>query len=289
MRYYTLTKESAEPYAYMLPADINYQIGRNGYFTVAAMESGHYAAGVLQFYIEPLQDGRDFTSVITFLYVDKAFRRQGVGTLLLMKMDRILEGARVYHSAFRMPEGKAFAGMKTFLTEYGYTFRESSLPVYTTQLAKVLDQKLLERQLPEQIRPLSQMNAQKFRRVFSELEEVGLRPVAADFEPVVTEYDPALSSFYHTRSGSGMFLLKRFPSGRIEPVYLKAKGKNAKKGCLMLISRTLQQAKELCDGKQLVRIFCRSKESVALVQGLYPKLIAGRELTGSYALRKGAE
>ena len=61
--------------------------------------------------------------------------------------------------------------------------------------------------------------------MFSVNPAYDMKPASDDVDDLFGEYDPALSSFYHTRSGSGMFLLKRFPSGRIEPVYLKAKDK----------------------------------------------------------------
>ena len=91
MTYYTLTQSDMQYFAYMVPKDIRWQIQKSGYYTIGALETGNFAAGVLQFYIGPTNKRNTFEATITYMYVDKNFRRSGVGTLLLMEMDRILE------------------------------------------------------------------------------------------------------------------------------------------------------------------------------------------------------
>ena len=282
MTYYTLTQSDMQYFAYMVPKDIRWQIQKSGYYTIGALETGNFAAGVLQFYIGPTNKRNTFEATITYMYVDKNFRRSGVGTLLLMEMDRILESSGINYRVFVMPGDGSFVGMKSFLEDYGFEFRAGGVFVYSEPLAKILVDQLLKEKVEPYVKPLQGMSQIQFRTVLAKLENASPEELASDFERRVTDYDPGLCSYYATTDGSGLFLVKRYPSGRIEPVLLRTMGKDAMRGCLMLVARSAKAAKLSCGTDDLVRFFCRSEESEDLMRDLMPDLVPEEELLGVY-------
>lgn len=289
MEYYTLTQRDVQYYAHMIPEDIRWQIGRDGYFTVGALETGRFAAGVLQFYVGPTRSGEDFEASITYMYVDKTFRRKGVGTLLLMEMDRILRESGVNYRVFVMPGHGTFEGMKNFLSDYGFSFAGNNFYVYLETIDRILSDSILKMKSDPNVRPIQQLSQAEFREILAKLEEKAAADLASDFERKISNYDTAISSFYSKSDGTGLFLVKRYPSGRLEPVLLRTIGKEAAKGVMDLIARSARAAKLMCRTEDKIRIFCRTEKSEDLMQELYPDLAPEEEVMGVYASEGGED
>lgn len=282
MTYYTLTQSDMQYFAYMIPQDIRWQVERNGFFTIGALETGNFAAGVLQFYVGPTPKKGVYEATITYMYVDKNFRRSGVGTLLLTEMDKILAKSGISYRVFLMPGGGTFEGMKSFLEDYGFEFKGGGIFLYSEPLAKVLVDQLMKMKVESWVKPLQSLSQVEFRTVLARVEDSGDSPFAADFERRVTDYDVSLSSYYSTVDGTGLFLIKRYPSGRIETVLLSTNGKDPMTGCLMLLARSAKAAKLTCKTEDLVRILCRTEESEDLMRDLMPDLVPEEEIMGVY-------
>ena len=82
IRLFTLKKDEASLFEDNIPQSVCDRIGQRGYFTLCAADVCNDPAGLCQFYVGQLYDGRSVAEIV-YIYVKEEYRRQGVASRLI--------------------------------------------------------------------------------------------------------------------------------------------------------------------------------------------------------------
>ncbi len=103
---YTLDREDLVALEGEVPEYVISRAHDPGYFTLGAVTSkddDDIVVGIAQFFINITPDGECFSEMI-YVYVDKEYRRQGIGTKMVERVSRILKKSSVRTSTFILPD-----------------------------------------------------------------------------------------------------------------------------------------------------------------------------------------
>ena len=95
MALYTITENDKADLDVFFTKEAYKNIGKDGYNTIVATDDEDYIAGAAQFYIG--EDGLNggIIAEITHLFVDKDFRENGFGSLLLSECRDVIEASDI--------------------------------------------------------------------------------------------------------------------------------------------------------------------------------------------------
>lgn len=110
---YTLDLDDLKAFGEEIPDKITANVNKPGFFTIGAVgvtDGDEKLVGMSQFYIDITSEGECFANLM-YVFVVDGYRRQGVGTKLVDKVNNILKKSEIKMCIARVPEEKSKAIM----------------------------------------------------------------------------------------------------------------------------------------------------------------------------------
>lgn len=108
IRLFTLKREEASLFEDDIPESVCERIGQKAYFTLCAADVYNDPAGMCQFYVGQLSDGRSVAEIV-HVYVKEEYRRQGVASRLISGALAAMEDSSIGRVAVYLPKNEAEA------------------------------------------------------------------------------------------------------------------------------------------------------------------------------------
>ncbi|MBR1567365.1 MAG: GNAT family N-acetyltransferase [Lachnospiraceae bacterium] len=141
---YTLDRETLEEIRGQLPDYVTGCVHEPGYVTLGAVDGHDDIVGMVQFFVNITDDGGGYAE-IDYIYTADNCRRQGVGSKLLNKVNRILKKSGVLVSTVLVPVSDQGAmvldtpakELKAFFEDCNYIKSTDSIHTFQTVLNNV--------------------------------------------------------------------------------------------------------------------------------------------------------
>ena len=278
----SITEENRKLFEGLAPLDMLIQHeGQYCLGYISEDDEVQYAAGILTFDIQQEETGI-VAAVMKWLYVSVEFRELGAARELLGQMARMLMQAQVDTIRCDIPFPDEYDGLCNYLEGMCFEFtieNRYELLVTLSELTRSDMEKKTSGQKQTEVRPLGNVQDTVFHRELLEiLQEKENRKSGSMWEFLQREsgirkeaYEQTIScSVCHGNETKGYFLVRRYPSGMLEPVLLAGTGSCTGRDMLAMLQYALQKACELYTSDTEVRIICRSEETAGLIEYLFP-------------------
>ena len=259
MSIFTITNKDKDDYEIFFSPDSYEDIGKKGYFTMAATDDEAFVAGVIQFFVgEDIRKG--VTASITYLYVDEEFRNEGIGTLLISRLKDVLYSSGITQVTAEI-FGKTSDGLKPFLEKEG--FKASGEVLYgQTPLISVTKKTAIKNADISKCKSISELTNAQYISI--------LKSIDSDLTSRnMSLYDPQVSSFYMDGDSQGILLVKKVGADTIETVFA---GSNEESYDILeaLAAYSAQKASETCGQTANVSIHVRTQKGNELLSRIIP-------------------
>jgi ribosomal protein S18 acetylase RimI-like enzyme len=117
IRLFTLKREDASLFEDDIPKSVCDRIGQRAYFTLCAADVYNDPAGLCQFFVGQLSDGRSIAEIV-FVYVKEEYRRQGVASRLISGALATMEDSSIGRVAVFLHNNEAEA--ESFFSSAGF-------------------------------------------------------------------------------------------------------------------------------------------------------------------------
>ena len=276
MVWFTMTREDIPVFLPLLPKDVAGAVGRPGFFTIGALQEPADPAGVLQFYVGGPSD-RGASAELTYLYVAEEYRGSNVATELLSRMRSALKAGGIERSEIFLPKRAAAEDLKAFLSACDYRFSEDGAAYCLAPLTQYLDRGGRSLQASSHCHPMGELSEEELRKLLDAIWNHSPRgTVLAELSRDPGSWEKNISGFYRESDGCGVFLIRKLPSGLLEPVLLHAYGQEVQKRLQGLIAGSMRWAEEHYSPDTLVRVRFRLLNTEKLLAKLCPKVVPER-------------
>lgn len=279
----SITEENRRLFEGLAPVDMLEQ--HNGQYSLGCIvedEGIQYAAGVLTFGIQQEVSGT-IEAVIKWIYVSTELRERGAARELLDQMAQILMQVQVDTIRCDIPFSNEYDELGRYLEGMCFEFTiedRYELMVTLEDLAKSDIIKKASQQKQPQVRSLEAVQDTAFHRELlailqeKENKREGSMQEFLQRESGIRkeEYDQVIScAVGHENEIKGYFLIRRYPSGILEPELLAGLSTCSSRDILAMLHYALEQACKLYASDTQVRIICRSEETAGLIGYLFPE------------------
>ena len=278
---YTLDKDDLSMLSGVLPEYVIERADLPGYFSLGAVANvggEDTLTGVAQFYININADGECFAEVL-FVYVLEEYRRQGVGTKLVERINRILKKSDVKTSTLLIPEdADEIMGFETggkdlenFFKECSYISTREEMAVWRTELGSVLAD-VADKKANKSVHSLDEITVEDFTTMMQKMVEDSDEsdPIPEDLKLDDIVYDRDLSSYYSRNDGEGAILFQRYGNSAVEVALLRGYGKDADKRLPELVIKSLLAVRDNMDEGALLIVKDRAVSTGSDVTKLIP-------------------
>ena len=278
---YTLDRDDLSMLSGVLPEYVIERANLPGYFSLGAVANvggEDTLTGVAQFYININTDGECFAEIL-FIYVLEEYRRQGVGTKLIERINRILKKSDVKTCALLIPEaadelmGYESGGqeLEYFFKECSYISTKEEMAVWRTRIGQVLSD-VSGQKANKAVHSLGDISVDEFTSMMQKMVEASDEsdPIPEDLKLNDIVYDTKLSSYYSRNDGEGAFLFQRYGDSAAEIVLLRGYGKDADKRLPELVVKSLLSVRDSMDDGALLIVKDRAVSQTSDVKRLIP-------------------
>ena len=272
METFTVTEQIAEALENFFSKESFRNIGKDGFFTIGVCDDEGFVAGVLQFYVDFSQESECY-ALVDYMYIQDEFKDTEAAQFLVDEYDDILSASGVNDRFLYVPADDK-NGEKDLYRSLGFDFDENVFFVYEAVTGDFEGNAVLEKVRIDGIGSLSELDDASFAKI---QKSAGCKRIVKKKD----YYDQALSSFFKTDKGCGLFLIRKRENGLLATAFLGCSSHSVESGILSLIAYSAGKAKELYGPDMPVRIGCINDSSRKLVMQLFPGLSPVGYLKGS--------
>lgn len=278
----SITEENRKLFENLAPLDMLIQYkGQYCLGYISEDDEGQYAAGILTFGIQQ-EESETVEAVIKWLYVGVEFRELGAAAELLRQMAQMLMQARVDTIRCDIPISNEYDELCNYLEGLCFEFTVEDQYELDVTLGELLESDVGKKacgQKQAEVRPLESIQDTIFRRELLEIlqqkdnrREGSMREFLQRESGIrKEEYDQKIScAAGRENETKGYFLVRRYPSGMLEPVLLVGSDTCTSRDILAMLHYSLQKACNLYAPDTQVQIICRSEETAGLINYLFP-------------------
>ena len=254
MDVFTITVSDKESFRTFFSQDSYENIGRAGYFTMAAIDDEDFVAGVLQFYVtEDFRDG--ITAKVTYLHVDEDFRNQGVATALLEAFKDVAA-----ESGISKVTAEVFTDIdnefKSILEEEGFA-KECEVSYFNLPLINCVKKLSKVTTDTGNCKSLEELSGKEQKQFLDDINPVILRNGLKGYEMKV-------SSYLNDGDTKCLFLVKNGKDYALEVVFSYA-SKGSRNSLFQLLLYSADKAMELYGPSCPVQVSCKDDFEYELV------------------------
>ncbi len=250
-------------------------IGKDGYYTLGAVDDDGFACGVLQFFVDK-DDKGDNSGKLEYIFVPEDFRGDGVGSELMDEYVSVLYSSGIRGGIIELPSDKEDE-LTGFFMRYGFLFDDDEFPVYTLPLSACTGNAAFNGVSVEGCKSISYLEEEDFLRI-QEAVNIDV-PV-----PERDGYDEESSCFYDEDGKTGLLLAKKKGAG-LEVSLLACNSKEPQKKLLSLVLYGARKAEQMYGADMPVRLACKSSFAKELVHRICPDEEPVKCITGTMRMK----
>jgi len=268
-----ISEENLEDFHPLLGEDLTEDLKRIFYNGIGAVDEKGQAAGVFVYELYNSESEEDTKSRICLV---KAGDSETADNLKDYYSNTSVKADEIVESFFKLAEE---AGAKS-LKEAGFSLEkkeDDTLEITIGELAETTIGK--PKRIPEHVTNIEVLSVLQFRDAVKKVLFKGHNGIIEDIPYLPkTWFDNDISACVSSGgSVSGLFLIRRTPSGVLVPVLFFSCGAESNKNLLHMLRYSLKQAMQLYPPETVVRIHRRSTSIKALTDNILPGR-AGKEI-----------
>lgn len=261
-----ISEDNLDIFSPLLGEDLSEDVKRIYFYGIGAIDEDERVLGALVFELLNSESEEDTKSRICFLKSESAEISEN---LLNYYFDNSVEGDEIVESIFKTSDE---ADEKT-LTEAGFSFSKEEDEKLTVTLSELSASKIgKKKQIPEYVGSIDELSILEFRNAVKETLFKGHTGILEDIPYLpMNWFENSISAC--TRSGdtvTGLFLIRKSPSGILTPVLLFAMGPESRTNLLFMLRYSLQQAFSLYPPDTVVEINRKDPSIRALTDNILP-------------------
>lgn len=259
----------------LAPRELMQELCMKGHFCLGAVgedEQETYAAGVLIFEIYQEAETSLSEARLCWLYVPQEFRRRGAGSALMKEFYRVLKKADVSGIRCDVPMPGEYDPLCAFLGQWGIEFTLADSFELTVSLGQLQEKHFFRSyERHPSVLPLGKVPVLEYKKLLKKILIRNRAGLPHDMTYEYGDYDRDISCVGMAgEKPESLFLVRRCPSGVLEPVLLRTAHEGTQKMLPWLMQDALHQAAVKYGADTPVHIVCRTPVATRIIGNFFP-------------------